>query len=275
MYDEVLVCLDGSRFAERMIPYARGIAKAAGAELTFFRVIDYGEDFSAAERYIQVWTEHVTARKIIVAVKDDVPATILRELKRKPNALPAVTTHGHTGIWEPLLGSVALGVIRGAGRPVLLYHPESARGAPSSDEEFKVASVAAALAGSEFSEKILPFAAETARSLRVKLELIQALPIRGRAGQIPAALKRDVLEDSYLRRCARQVGKKYGVKVDWDVLHGRPAKAISAHVRGRPDVILAMTSRARSAPKHAIFGSVAAECVRHAGVPMLVYRPGA
>jgi nucleotide-binding universal stress UspA family protein len=269
MFDDVMICLDGSRSAEWVIPYAQGIAKAAGGALTLLRVVEYGEDVSGVRQYIQRWAAALSARERILTVKDDVAATILGELRRQPGALPAMTTHGHTGIWEPLLGSVALGVIRGVGRPILLY---GSRRAPKVAGQFKVNTVVTALDGEEFSENIIPTAASMAGSLMLSLELIQAIPPRAR--RIPAELKEDVLEDSYLRSCAGQIEKKYGVKASWDVLHGAPAKAICSHVRGRTGVILAMTSHARPALKHTIFGSVAGECVRRSGVPMFIYRPG-
>jgi nucleotide-binding universal stress UspA family protein len=268
MFDDVVICLDGSRSAEWVIPYAESIAKAAGAGVTLLRVVDYGEDVSGVEDYLRPWAEALHARERVLTVEDDVAATILGELRRRPRALPAMTTHGHTGIWEPLLGSVALGVIRDVGRPVLLY---GARRAPKGADPFKVKTVVIALDGGEFAESIIPTAAAMAGSLMLNLELVQAIPPRSR--RIPPQLKGDVLEDSYLRSYAAQIEKKYGVKASWDVLHGDPAKAISSHVRGRSDTILAMTSHARVPAKHAMFGSVATECVRRSGIPMLVYRP--
>lgn len=269
MFDTVVICLDGSRSAEWIIPYAQAVAKDAGAAITLLRVVDYGEDVSGAKGYIQRWAEALNAGEKILTVEDDVAATILRELRRQPAALPAMTTHGHTGIWEPLLGSVALAVLRGVGRPVFLY---SSRRAPKGAAPFKAGVLVTALDGGEFSESILPSAAAMARSLKLSLELVQAFPPDMR--RIPAELKDDVREDSYLRSSAAQIEKKYGLKASWDVLHGAPAEAICAHVRGRKDVILAMTSHARTPLKHAVFGSVAGECLRRSGVPMLVYWPG-
>lgn len=268
MFDDVVICLDGSRSAEWVIPFAEGIAKAAGAGMTLLRVVDYGEDSSGVKHYVRTWSEVLHARETILTVEGDVAATVLGELRRRPGALPAMTTHGHTGIWEPLLGSVALGVIRGVGRPVFLY---GSRRAPKGIAPFNPGAVVTALDGSDFSERILPSGAAMARALKISLELVQAIPPASR--KVPAELKHDVGEDSYLRNCAGQIEQKYGVETSWDVLHGPPAKAICSHVHGRKGVILAMTSHARLPVKHAVFGSVAGDCVRHSGVPMLVYAP--
>ena len=42
---------------------------------------------------------------------------------------------------------------------------------------------------------------------------------------------------------------------------------------GYPDTLLAMTTHARSGIERAVLGSVAGYCVRHAGVPLLLYWP--
>ena len=40
MFDEVIVCLDGSSLAEKIIPLARGIAAAKDGRLSLLRVVE-------------------------------------------------------------------------------------------------------------------------------------------------------------------------------------------------------------------------------------------
>ena len=47
MFREVIACLDGSLFAEKILPYARGVAGPMGAKLTG-TVGDRGHRFQAA-----------------------------------------------------------------------------------------------------------------------------------------------------------------------------------------------------------------------------------
>ena len=273
MFEEVIVCLDGSLFAEKILPYARAVAGPIGAKLTFLRVVENEAEFPTAEDYLWDCARRWGAEASVKITQIDAASSILEELKRKPEAIPAITTHGRGGLLEALTGSVALSVIRGAGRPVLLYRPSVTVGTKERDKELKITSVVVALDGSEFSQSILPFAAEMARSLKTKLELAQVLPAQGSKARIPTELKRDVLESSYLHRQAELTRRKYDLEVDWDVLHGNPGDAICSHVQGRDDVMLAMTSRARAGLEETIFGSVTSECVRRAGVLMLVYWP--
>jgi nucleotide-binding universal stress UspA family protein len=132
---------------------------------------------------------------------------------------------------------------------------------------YHVHSIIAALDGSRYSEKILPYAAQLAQVLKLNLELIQAIP-GGR--EIPPEIKQDVLEDAYLAPRAHHLEKEFGVRVKWDVLHGPPAKAICSYVSGRKDALLAMTSHARRPVEHALLGSVTSACVRGAEIPLLI-----
>jgi len=272
MFQEVMVCLDGSLFAEKILPYAQAIVGTVGGKLTLLRVVANEGESAAAQSYLQVCAGRWGAGIKVKIARLDAESSILEELSKNPGAIAAITTHGRSGLLEALMGSVALSVIRGARRPVLLYRPWAAAKAAEKDQEIKISSVVAALDGSEFSESILSFAAETARSLKAKLELVQVLPSQG-SEEISAKLKRDIVEYSYVRRQAEATRRGYGLEVGWDVLHGDPGEAICNHVQGRDDVILAMTTRARAGLEQAVFGSVTSECVRRAGVLLLVYWP--
>ena len=95
------------------------------------------------------------------------------ELEREPRAIAALTTHGRTAWTEAIIGSVAFRVLREAMRPVLLFRAhEKGCEAPN-----KITNVTAAVDGSAFSEKILPYAVRAARSLSARLFLVQALPV--------------------------------------------------------------------------------------------------
>lgn len=273
MIDEILACLDGSEFAEAILPYAVGISRSLGAQLSLLRIVEDGEESPAAQDYLKRIAERFAAREKLRKSKVDAASAILDELRERPFSLAAMTSHGRTGMLEAILGSVAFRVVRGAGRPILLYRPLDQPQVRSRDVKIEITSVVAALDGEDFSARILSHAAEMASALGARLELIQALPTAGSQAEIPADLRRDVLESSYLQREAHGIVRKHGLEVDWEVLHGRAAEAIIRYLKGRRDVLLAMTSHARLGLERTLFGSVTAECLRRAGVPMLVYWP--
>ena len=271
MIDEVVACLDGSAYAESVLPYARGIAMSGGASLTLLNVIESDSAELTTRKYLDPLADRLCAKGKIKRAPAGAADGILEDLRQNPNSLPVLTTHGRTGLLETLFGSVALAVIRGAGRPVLVYRPQSV--AAVSDETRQIRNVIAALDGFGFSEKILPFAAAFARQLNAGLQFLQVLAESLPGGGDVSHSRGDILESSYLQRKARETEDHWGIAADWDVLHGSPGTAICAYLTGRPDSLLAMTSHARAGLERTFFGSVSAECLRRVGVPILIYWP--
>ena len=122
MFDRILVCLDGSPLAEKILPLARAIASGKGAKVILLRVVGDSKELSAEESYMRQRAGLFRVPFRFIIARD--PATaIVEELEKNPRAIAALTTHGRTAWGEALLGRVALQVIRGARRPVLLYRP--------------------------------------------------------------------------------------------------------------------------------------------------------
>jgi nucleotide-binding universal stress UspA family protein len=270
MVQEILACLDGSLLAEKILPLARGVAAATGAGLTVLNVVGDTNELAGAESYMRERAQ-LFGGQVRFLIAADPASAIITELEKNAQFIAAMTTHGRTAWSEAVLGSVALRVIRGSQRPVILYCPLS----KEDDAPKKITTIAAALDGSEFAERILPFAAGMAKSLKARLLLIQALPLHldipEGSGRQPNS---DIAESAYLHRKADEIRKTYGLDADWEVLHGAAADAICRHVHGMPETMLAITSHARAGLERAILGSVAGACVRRAGVPVLIYWSG-
>jgi nucleotide-binding universal stress UspA family protein len=269
MFDKILVCLDGSPTAEKILPLAQEIGSGTDSTIVLLRVVGNNEELSAEESYMRERAAALRATLRFLISPD--PATaIIDELEKNPRAIAALTTHGRSAWGEALLGSVALKVIRGAKRPVILYRPRSdIPAAPT-----KITTVMLALDGTEFSEKIVPSAVAMAKALGSGIILVQALTVAegvGAAG--PNLPNRDVLESSYLQAKAAEIKKRYQIEPAWDVLHGEAGDAICRYVNGMQNTMLAMTSHARGGLERALLGSIAATCIRKARVPMLIYWP--
>src|SRR5690606_23159998 len=83
----------------------------------------------------------------------------------------------------------------------------------------------------------------------------------------------DVMESSYVRSRAEAYEAQHGVRISWDVLYGDPVEAITEFIKGRQDVVLAMTTHGRPPMEAAFLGSMTAGCLRKSGVPILVRTP--
>jgi len=266
MFDEVIVCLDGSSQAEKILPLARGIAAARCGRLNLLRVVQDVAELAAEEDYLRDCARQYAA-KLVLLVGADAGAAIAAHLTTRNNATAALTTHGRTAWSQAIMGSVALRVIREAKRPVLIFCPiDDASEAPQ-----KIDNIVVPLDGSILSETIIPFATDAARSLNSGLSLVQVLPAQAAT---PSRLENsDVNEAAYLHSKAAAVKKRYAIEAQWEVLHGAVVDALCRYVATLPNSLLAMTTHARSGIERAILGSVAAACVRRAGVPLLLYWP--
>lgn len=272
MYKRILVPLDGSHFSEEVIPYAAGLAAVHGTELTLLRVVDKPAEQDEATGYVERLASAYGANGLCQLESGDAAQAVLKEAARQPATLLAMTSRGRSGLMELVLGSVAQRVVRGAGGPVLVYHPTGAQALNRAP--VKLTSVVLPLDGSSLPEAMASDAAEFARWIDADLEVVSAVQAVGVAdvggvsgGEIP------VLESGYVHSKATELAKRHGVRINWEVLHGDPVAAIADHVLHRRDVILAMVTRRKDALETTFLGSVTSGCLRKAGVPILMRLP--
>lgn len=269
MYARILVPLDGAKFSEEMIPHAAGLARTHGTTLALLRVVERESDQAEAEAYVKALASGLSAQGFSVVARSDVADVIVEEARKVPGTLVAMTSHGRSGLMEAMLGSVAMRVVRNSDAPVLLYRPRGAAGQGGAAE--KISTIVLPLDGSPVSEAMAPQAAALAKWLDAELLVVSVIdPSASESEGIRAG---DVMDSSYVHRRANDYAAKYGVRVSWEALHGKPAEAIVQFITGRNDVILAMTTRGHQAVKAAFLGSVAAGCLRKAGVPVLMRMP--
>lgn len=142
-YNTIVVPLDGSPFAEQALEHAERLASHTGAALVLLAVLPDADALQwTAEGSVPMWFEAATqieaeglknylveaaerlrARglKVRTEVATGDPAEeILRVAEERSSDLIVMATHGRSGVQRLWLGSVAIKVIRGSVRPVLL-----------------------------------------------------------------------------------------------------------------------------------------------------------
>jgi nucleotide-binding universal stress UspA family protein len=152
MFKNILVCLDGSKLAEAILPYAVEQARCFGSELVLFRVISEPgtiglaipgmpglpletrgaekhliEDEREAEAYLQSIQDKLQSEeKLVVRFDKTLGAagpSIVEYCEKNKIDLIAIATHGRSGPGRVVLGSVADYVIRHSTLPILLFRP--------------------------------------------------------------------------------------------------------------------------------------------------------
>jgi nucleotide-binding universal stress UspA family protein len=151
----IIIPLDGSDLAERMLAPATALGGLTGAHYTLLRAVKpvhptlpYTEGLSIAQLaseildqiekiqaemrkeaqgYLTGVAERLRARSLRVqtrlVVEEHPAAAILHEAETCGADLIAIETHGRGGLSRLFLGSVADKVLRGSALPVLVHHP--------------------------------------------------------------------------------------------------------------------------------------------------------
>lgn len=143
----MLVPLDGSAFADSMLPRASAFAEALGLSMRLFTVAipnaipmaPFGTEALLADESDLTRQEHESRQRLdalaatlpvptTTEVATDMTATraILEQAAATDVGLIAMATHGRTGLARLVMGNVADAVLRGAPKPMLLYRPMDA-----------------------------------------------------------------------------------------------------------------------------------------------------
>lgn len=268
MYKRILVPVDGSRFSEQLIAPAAEVARTTGARLALLRVVDRADEQAAAQRDLQALASSFDAdASCTVTTNGSVATAIGDEARRVPQTLVAMCSHGRSGTLQAVFGSVALQVLRSLGEPLVVFRPR----ADGPQAASRIEQIVLPLDGSAVSEAIIPQAAAFAKWLAAKVVVVSVLdPSLKPEPGVPVG---DVQESSYVRGVARDIADRYGVPVSWEVLRGDAKEAIPTWVRGLEHAMLAMTTHGRSGLSSLMAGSVMAQCLRDAHVPIYTRLP--
>jgi nucleotide-binding universal stress UspA family protein len=146
MYKTIVVPLDGSARAERILPHVEALAHKFGATLVLLRVVepivvgvspyDMGSMYIAEdiERQTKDAKEYLAGLQGRLAGKQIEAKTYVEygpivstalDLAEKENAdLIALASHGRTGLARVFYGSVAAGILHSAARPLLVIRAQ-------------------------------------------------------------------------------------------------------------------------------------------------------
>ena len=302
MLRRIVVPLDGSSLAEDAIGLAAGIAQAAGATVDLLLVHQplFGtqkEDptwtdrqIVAEQHYLRTIVEelasgaHVTATQTILHGRpDQLIATHALDVNAD---LIVMTSHGRTGWSRAWLGSVADTVMRASNVPVLMVRPNEQR----RDRRAVRASIRRILVpldGSTLAQEALGTAAELARTLRARLDLVrivEPMPIINRGIGEPFLYLPNVTDSEATELVVREAKGQLkvtagalvadGVAVGEEsvVVSATPAQAIADFARGRETGMIVMTTHGRGKSR-LLIGSVAEKVRRATDLPVVVYRP--
>ena len=290
MFTRMLVPLDGSETAEKVLPYARALARSLKIPVGLLRVIDtfgersrYLDEFmdTAIRRnkdYLQRVAKTFPGASVEWTVEEGRPAEIIiTKAAENEGALITMATHGRSGLQRWLLGSVAEKVLRGTGNPVLLVR---ANEEAKTEGEVTPSRIIVPLDGSELAEGVLPTVVELAKAITLKVVLLQSYRVNaimyGYENALPdlnefnEELKKEAT--AYLDSWVEQLNRGGLADVVPIVSEEEAAEAIIKLANGAPNSLIAMCSHGRSGVRRWVLGSVTERVARHSVGPVLIIR---
>ena len=209
------------------------------------------------------------------------PASVIEdEAMREPEAILAMSTHGHSGINRWILGSTAEKVLHTGAGPLFLIRTNLTAG-EGSEAPPKLQSVIVPLDGSEVAEQVLPYVVFLGKALGLKVYLVRAtLPTEDayRDFGYPVAPYGDMARDldsqaeNYFNRLIEDLRSQGLKEVELKILHGHPAEEIVDFTKEIPNTLVAMASHGRSGIGRWVLGSVVDRVIRNVESPMLLVR---
>lgn len=276
MFQNILIPLDGSRFASRALPHARRLLADGGA-LTLLRVLDPELDHDAehgnaaqvaATRQLEELKEELTRHEVAATtqVRFGRAAEVIRVASRGHD-LVAMSTHARTGLDRWLHGSVAEEVLRHSDPPVLLLNPAALEAEPRGP----IRTVLVPLDGSSRAREVLDLVQGVARrhQARVKLLKVEPLPIT----EVPSPAVVPAWDPEAVRRSLagpHDLLAANGVAVETEAAFGFEAAAISEATANVDLVVLG--THGRTGLLRLLLGSIAEDVIHHAKCPCLVQR---
>jgi nucleotide-binding universal stress UspA family protein len=141
MYHKILVPLDGSKRADRILPHVEGLARRYQGKVIFLQVIEYKtvptsegayinladqgleQAKKRAETYLKVLQGEFRGKKIeskTHVIYGPVVEGILNIAAQEAVDLIALASHGRGGLARVFYGSVAAGLLHRVDRPLLI-----------------------------------------------------------------------------------------------------------------------------------------------------------
>jgi len=297
MFNKLLVPLDGSKTAEKALPYARYLAQDKNVVVELLAVVDVANMAShmtaeralhldtmvddavrASEKYLQAVAATLTAAKIKTVVDSGRPEeVIIEKAAADQDTLITMATHGRSGMNRWLLGSVAEKVVHGANNAVLVVR---ANHEMTSEGEAAPDSIIVPLDGSSQAESVLLYVVELARAFHAKVTLLRAYSLK----QIIFSFEQyhpdlDGLKDAlrweaktYLDEKVAQLKSRSLVDVFCSATEGDAPETIIEMGKGAPRTLIAMSTHGGSMIKHWVLGSVTEKVLRHANNAVLIIR---
>ena len=295
MYRQIMVPLDGSRFAESVVPIALSLSRRTGAPVHFVTVqepipsfaydewetaaSEWSEEYlrSAVERFGSKGGGEVTSHLL----SGQVVESLEEEARARSVDLVVMATHGRGAFSRAWLGSVTDAFLHHTDRPVLLVRPEEDAEAPV-PEDVSVVRILVPLDGTDISESALEHAVELGTLFGAAYHLVRVVPypMQFTSPYLPHTMQMNQqfvtdakkVADEYLDAHAQRLSDRDLSVSCCSVVVPQPGHGILSELEAADCDFVAMATHGRAGLTRAILGSTTDKVIRGTHVPILLHR---
>lgn len=270
----VLICTDGSRYAEEAMHFGGLIAKGAKAHLTLLGVIEGPDETEKVRKSLEGAKELLVQDVAALETKmkmGHAAEEILRETEEREYDLVILGSRGRRGITRFLLGSTAARIVQHAPISVLIVKGKQ----PS------LRSILICTGGAERGEEDVRFGGMIARSTGAEvaiLHVMSQLPLtpEGRWEDLEATeeelLERETREGVHLRK-GLQILRELGVAGEVKIRRGLVVNEILAEAEEGDYDLLVIGAHAAPGLYRFLLDDLTTQIVLGSQRPVLVVRP--
>ncbi len=292
----ILVPLDGSALAERVLPASVYLAERLDATLTLLHVVErHAPDTVHGESHLQdadtayTYLEDVAARfggpnrRIDIHVHPNPAGDVAHEIADHVSDLHAelvvLAAHGRGGVRDVLVGRTAQRVLRQTETPILMIQPTT----PANDAAFACRRMLVLLDGHPAAERVLPLVRLLLSATGAQLQLVRVVPTPGtETGDaaasglfLPSATAAVLdLEAERALDYLNEVKDRelHGLEVTVDVRRGDAVAGIDQALAEAPADLVVLATHGRSGIVGHLTGSVATRLLERITQPILLIR---
>ena len=274
MFHHVLMPLDGSPQADKILPYVTWFATRLNLPITLLSVSDIQGAMSPGPmqkdraRQLQELVDRLQRDGVQAAPAVAVgrPAQEILRIAddRGCDLIVLSTSTGHPSV-RGTLGRVADRIFHASHIPLCLIPPPQEAAA----QELPISFLILPLDGSPLAESALPYAEHLAQRLSAALVVVRSVPFPGAYIDEKTPLAGEVEASTYLQSVAERL-RGEGLAVQTQVFGGLPVPHILALAHQMPRSLVVLTTHGRSALARWFVGSVVEGVVRAAEIPVLV-----
>jgi nucleotide-binding universal stress UspA family protein len=266
MFENLVVPVDLSWASIDAVAVAARIAAQVGGRVEAITVVDRLADVPLARADLAYGIERLGPQPVevhqLVHASQSVTGAITRHIEHNAGSMVLMSSHGH-GRAAGVLGSTVDELLRAMFGPVIVVGPHAAEYSGALGGTYVVP-----LDGSSRADGVIPIVAAWATEFNGTPWLVEVID----DAVYPS--ERDIIESSYVSVRAGDLRRRIARDVQFEVLHGRhTGNSIVDFAEGQDASLIFMATHGRTGLERLTAGSVAADVIRHARVPVVLFRP--